>query len=383
MQAAQILVSICELQREQDDGAADTLHELVDALTLKAINQSAGAIRVDASLLRGRSLALRGQAMAALEVLRIMRRTSRDPLGRCAAQIEEAHVHECEGDYVQAVALYEEAMTIAEDLGADELVARAASGCLRCDAIADSGKPESDPAKAEGRRQTLLYLRARIILQIQCARAPELFPLSQREKPTLFISYRSESRSITNAMVSVLNDTPHSELRAWADVRLESHQDFSPTIHRRLHDADAIVILLSPEYFESSWCVAELHFALSQNEVRGVPLFWQWCCSRSRAAGDERTATPEPCESLAWKGVRTSFRRVGLDLRGHEQAHLEERLRRIFARGRLLRNAPVLFDKADELLPSEEAVALCTPLRKVSPYLYARAKLPMTSGTIH
>jgi hypothetical protein len=379
LQAAQVLISVCELLRDEESSDKVKLHELIDELTWKAINLSRGAIRLDASLLRARALALRDDGISALEILRIMRRVVRDKLSHCATQIEEAFIHECEGDFIRAVQLYEEVLGIAEDLGADELVARASSGCLRCDARANA--KDQDPG---------LRIPARIIVQIQSARAPELFPMSKRTKPALFISYRAESRAVTRGLWKVLNDEKKSILQAWADVELTSYQDFNPTIHRRMHDADAIVLLLSPDYFRSPWCVHEIHFALSQHEVRGVPLCWAWC--EPKPGAGERI-DDKPCELRAREHIEKSFENIEQQRWGYEIAHIQERLRRLFARGRLLQRTPMFYqrivtspdlpslDEEKIFLTLEEVRGLSEPLFKMAPYLYKRAKLTQIRNT--
>lgn len=371
LRAAQIMTSVLELLSDDETIERSGFQEVIEQLTDRAISESRGAISFDAKLLQARLYSLRGQAMPALEILRLQRRESNDELRRCAMQIEEAFLQECQGSFMSATDLYVRSLAIAEDFGADELVARASNGCLRCDAAANSKEQKSS-----------LRMKARIIVEVQSARAPELFPMTERDKPMLFVSYRAEARGVTRQMVNVLN-AKGSTLGAWADVRLTSDQDFNPTIHRRLHDADAIVLLLSPDYFWSPWCVHELHFALSQHEVRGVPLCWAWCQPKTGEGGRAGSA-----EQLAQKFILQGLPNLAAERWSYEENHVRERLRRLFARGRLLQRHPVLFERANSPLPKDplapdsvvliseaEATTLCRPLYEIAPHLYRRARL--------
>jgi TIR domain len=383
LQAAQLLLSAYELSCEVRDGTEEALFGAIQDLTQTAIGQSRGAIRTDAALLRARALALRGQRDEAAEILRVLRRTSQEPLTRCAVKVEEAFVEECERDYWTATRLYQEALNVAESLGADELVARAAGGCLRCD-VASSAKVDA----------STLPMRARIVIQIQSARAPELFPMSRRNKPTLFISYRRHTRRVTQGMQQALRNT--TALEAWSDVLLHSDEDFSPVIHRRLHDSDAIVLLLSPCYFNSPWCVHELHFALGQYELRGVPLYWAWCAETSDASlgVSHRPPTRCSCAQLAQHSIEASFERTRTRELGYELHHIRDRLKRLFAYGQLLSPTPVPYTPVLTPLPQASSLPespadtpsddpelalhltkLVEPLRRAQDYLYRRAKL--------
>jgi hypothetical protein len=373
LQAAQVLMSAYELLPPEDERVLrfrvdrSKVFKSIESFTRRAINQSRGAIRFDAALLRARLLAVRGDIDAALDVLRIMRRTVREQLSRCAMDVEEAFAHERAGDLLKATHMYEDALVVAERLGADELVARSANGCLRCDTA------------AFGRNAELLtQMRARIIVEIQSARALELFPLSRRNKPRVFISYRKECVALAEAIVNE-HSKASSHFETWVDLLLVAgKEDFNPRIHQLLHDADAIVVLLSPKYFDSAWCVHELHFALGQNDVRGVPLYWAWCSDVPRAG--------EPCELAARRAFdryleNTYGRRSDdhvlsaqeVERLSHQRAHVEERLDRLFARSRLLVNQPILNHRASA---GDAVKPLLAALDETRGYLYRRAKLP-------
>jgi hypothetical protein len=372
LQAAQALMSAYELLPSTEVPVdRNDLFSGIERLSRRAINQSRGAIRFDAALLRARALAVKGDFDAAIDVLRIMRRTVDEPLSRCAVDVEEAFVHERAKDLFAAARLYEKTLGHAEQMGADELVARSASGCLRCDAAGYEANPDR-----------LIQVRARIIVEIQSARAPELFPMSERSKPRLFLSYRSETRAITeHLLVAYPQDDSRkdSHLYAWADVRLAEKQDFDPRIHQLLHDSDAIVLLLSPNYFDSAWCVHELHFALGQSEIRGIPLYWAWC-SNAVAAGVacEAAARSELMAYVERSNAQQAsgdgpLGRPGARL-SHRQAHLNDRLDRLFTRGRLLANAPLPYSNSH--VAARSAGTLISALKGTVHYLYSRAKLP-------
>lgn len=377
LQAAQIMMSAYELlpetgaDKEKFGDLQDRLFNLVERLTRVAINQSRGAIRLDAALLRARANAVKGDADEGLDILRILRRTVREPLTRCAVDIEEAFIHERAGDLLKATHMYEDSLVAAERMGADELVARAASGCLRCDAVGFAGDPD-----------LVTTIRARIVVEIQSARAPELFPMTKRDKPMLFISYRRESAEITKALVSGLN-SPESILATWTDQELQKGEYFNARLHQRLHDSDAIVLLLSPNYFDSAWCVHELHFALGQNQLRGIPIYWAWCGNDGDGG--------KPCELMA----RDAFNAYVEDLYGHrnatdlesqrlarlrhQQAHITERLNLLFARGRLLTPEAIRYSSD----PAAAVHPLIGALNGCADFLYRRARLKRPSRLIH
>jgi hypothetical protein len=398
LQAAQLLLSAYELTFDIEEDRAKSVFPLIQELTDTAINRSKAAIRTDALLLRARSLALRGKRDDALEVLRRLRLG--DPLVRCAALVEEAFVEEKAGDFFAAIRLYQEVLNIAEPMGADELVARAASGCLRCDT-------ESSVTD----KKLMLPLRARIVIQIQSARAPELFPMSKRDKPRIFLSYRSHSQEVTEALQDRLRKI---SLEPWNDTKLKSYEDFNPVIHRRLYDSDAIILLLSRHYFDSPWCVHELHFALGQHELRGVPLYWAWCeevsndAPRSSQSGDGNyretsvdTVKFDPlvtCDRRAQLSIEETFPNTDTQRHGYELKHVQDRLRRLFAYGQLLSAKPIPFEPVAQSLEQSKSRGRLGPqpsspafdsaidtsvaaMKRAREYLYKRARLNYVDPT--
>jgi hypothetical protein len=292
-------------------------------------------------------------------MLRLEKRKTRDPLLRLAADIEVAFVHECEGDLFGAVTLYQPIIKKAEDAGADELVARAVSGCLRCDKMM-----KRSPAARNKQ------LRAQIMLRIQSARSTELSPLSKRDKPKLFLSYRSNQRFVTECVHEGLLAT--QRLDTYYDQVKEEGEDFGPAIHTSLLDSDAVVLFLSEEFFNSPWCIHELHFALGQNEVRGVMLFWVWC-----AEGKEPSELR--CEEAARGWIERRFPGSQLRRNGYERAHVEDRVNRLISYGRCLSDTAVIFDsKAADMVGERNRVTeiLVRPIANYERRLYDRAHLP-------
>lgn len=349
LQAAQALLSVEELER------AEIHRPTVEELIRAALDQSRGGIRFDAVLLRARVLAIGPTPDSARALLRTVKRVNDDPLRRCAVQLEEAFVLECEGDAFGAVELYQEVLSTAEKLAADELVARAAAGCLRCDALARS----IDTAILQRRR-------ARIMLQIQAARAPQLYPLSERHRPKLFICYRSSTGPVMEAIRGKLREP--ALINAWVDTEAPDGDDIGSTIHQELLDSDAIVVLMSPSFFESPWCIHELHFALGQYAVRGIPIFWAWCDT-------DQTKRDQRCERAALQWLEANFDGTAAAKDGYTRFHVQNRLERLIADGRRLYPTAVIYSE-DRALIHPVAEQLTARILQAVPKLYERARLP-------
>jgi hypothetical protein len=120
-------------------------------------------------------------------------------LERTAIVIEEAYIAERKGDFWEAIRKYDIALKEAEAIAADELVSRALLGWLRCDAL-------SQMLRTGNAAISSLKLRARCLIQLQTARAPELFALSKQSKPKIFIGYRATIVAASSYLFEVLDD---------------------------------------------------------------------------------------------------------------------------------------------------------------------------------
>jgi hypothetical protein len=111
-------------------------------------------------------------------------------------------------------------------------------------------------------------------------------------------------------------------LEPWWDQSLEKWEDFSPAIHQKLQTSDAIVLILDPLYFKSPWCIHELHFALGQHDLRGVPLYWFWCT--------EEIAKHEL--SSLWPAAVAKWKKEAIDVAEDSEyyrVHIDDRLERL------------------------------------------------------
>jgi hypothetical protein len=381
LQAAQMLLAADELVGEAMHYAE------IDALLTDAGNMSRGAIYTDSTLIKARALIMRGHYESALKILRILKRPD-DLLVRTAVSIEEGFIAECKKDYWEAIRRYGVALDRAEDLAADELVARAMLGWLRCDAL--STRIQAGSSKAQ-----TMELRARCIVQIQAARAPNLFSLRRRHVPRVFLSYRTTTGALSEAVYKRLERGLLSGWRDKDELSAKVDADFGATIHKELLDADAIALFLSPGYFDSPWCVHELHFALGQYEVRGVPLFWTWCDRPERHSRGEHGPAPAlnwedtPLEAArAWL-QRPEEKSVGPTSGEYHRFHERERVLRVIDHGECLTTKIASVEMqgaphagcaaAPEMVSADCSAAADESIRVLwrwIPRLYERAGLP-------
>lgn len=370
LEFAQILMSGYELFA---DGVAEQtlgrdLATSVEGLLDSALSRSQGALRFEATLLLARLLAVRGDSSYAKEAVRVLRRTHHDEFAITAIEIEEAFLLERHADYIGARQAYQQALKAAERISADELSARAVLGQLRC-SIMGSFKARDDGR--ESREQQLRRLRAQAMVQVQEARAPELAGVGLEQR--LFVSYRSSSRMLSNKIVSAFSAAPE-RIAAWSDQRIKDCEDFLPTIHRELLSCGAMLLILGPSFFESKWCIHELHFALGQNDQRGLPLFWLWYEEQPQPAAENGASKVDDPEKDPYSDAMSRWKETWLPLQkdpGHERFHLEECLDRIVRKGTCLRRQVLRYTKPsppepdEPLLKEDEFEWLLKPIREL------------------
>ena len=356
LQIAQMLLSADELVGRTGNSKD------IEYLIAEAINSSRGAIHVDATLIKARALVVRDDSeradrTRAKALLREVRRHA-DLLARIAVDVEEAFMFERRGDYWEAIRRYEKALKDAELVAADELCSRAMLGWLRCDTLTSATPSRRSPAATLG-------LRARCMVQIQAARAPDLFPGIGigNDNPRLFLSYRSDTKEFSKKLYQKLApkldpklEPLHVPLVPWRDDEAldKTDKDFGATIHRELLGCNAIVLALCPTFFESPWCVHELHFALGQHEVRGIHLFWTWCTDGK----DSFLAV----EDSPMKAARRWIDRPEDELAAYGQSdyhrfHERERILRVIEHGECLTDRVVRQDSLDETV-TDAAITL-------------------------
>jgi hypothetical protein len=182
------------------------------------------------------------------------------------------------------------------------------------------------------------------------------------------LSYRSESRTL----VASLHERLRSDFLPWYDKDLEEHEDFSPTIHSELLDSDVVVFMFSPRFFESPWCVHELHFAIGQQEVRAMPLFWCWCDPHEN--GTDR-GVDLAMEQWKVNYLQTIANPSDPQQVNYHRRHVEDRFGRVLSVGTRLHPLVVRVPAT-----REEAANATDPLvdaiMKRRKFLYERAVLP-------
>jgi hypothetical protein len=228
------------------------------------------------------------------------------------------------------------------------------------------------------------------MLRIQSSRSTELAPLSARRRPSVFLSYRSSSRVVTEGIGDELEKLGDNRLldRFFDVEAISKDMDFSPTIHKGLLDSDGIVLLLSPEFFNSPWCVHELHFALGQHETRGISLFWAWC-EEASAAPQESVGDVEPgleCERAVMRWLAAAYSKLPAAKLGYAQSHLGDRINRVFDYGLRLSDQPVRYcsglnAKSEAYKQEKETFAyLGQRILTRAKRMYERASLPFPEG---
>jgi hypothetical protein len=334
LEFAQMLMSGLELFTGVDEPQklAARIDPVITRLIKSALARSQGAVRFEATLLQARQLATVGRLLDAAAVLRDLRRTHNDSFRTVAIEVEEAHVLERRKDYIGASRAYLQALKQAERISADELSARAVLGQLRCDIAGGFMKGTRADAKQAQR------LRAQAMVQIQQARAPELVAISPDKVPRVFVSYRADSRPLSNCLAKELTG---DHFVAWNDQRIRRCEDFSPAIHRELLNSSAMLLVLGPTFFDSPWCLHELHFALGQNDLRGLPIFWLWSEPGTGNPGDRPIATVISTWQQGWLPQHK--------YPDYQRAHLQDRLNRVMSKGICLSQTVVSYGP-----PSEE-----------------------------
>jgi hypothetical protein len=367
LQGAQILLSVAELSGE------GIVSPTFKALVRSAVRSSRVGISFDAGLAIARSQALTKRFESALRRLRLMMRSAGDELVRLAVKTEIGFVHERKGDLYRARQIYQDVIRAAEEIGADELLSRAASGCLRCDSVQRKAPQQNRP------------LRAHIMLRIQSARATELAPLTMRSKPKLFLSHRDSTTVVAHGLHEAISTTTaeYPGLSTFFDKNdIRKMDDFSPKIHSALLDSDGIVLLMSKDFFDSPWCVHELHFALGQHEVRGTNIFWAWCVENS-----EKTEFNPEEAVRSW--LEAEYDKTAPANLGYKKSHLDDRIQRVFQYGTCLSNAIFRYSKPPNRDSEEYRIQsqlageeLAPEIKKAAHYMYERAHLPIAPARV-
>jgi hypothetical protein len=174
---------------------------------------------------------------------------------------------------------------------------------------------------------------------------------------------------------------PIGPFHVWYDERLQyGDLDFSPTIHAELLDSDAVLFMFSPDFFDSPWCVHELHFAIGQHETRAMPLFWCWCDPTADAHTNPQENVRVAVERWKEKYLSTRQRIYGPEDASYHRNHVEERMGKVLALGRCLHTDVLRAPSAGDQESLEEAVEpLVKTFLTFEEYLRSRAVLPKAS----
>jgi len=108
-------------------------------------------------------------------------------------------------------------------------------------------------------------------LRVHASRSPFL----ANTEPALFVSYRRDTQDWIRAVCrAVQRSAPH--LRLWVDYEsiIDANSEFRAEMQLGLDRADWVVLVFSPGYFESHWCTYELTTALSRQLMNNQRLTW-------------------------------------------------------------------------------------------------------------
>jgi TIR domain len=80
---------------------------------------------------------------------------------------------------------------------------------------------------------------------------------------TVFVSYARGDSAVALRIVEALQD---AGVDASYDAQLSSGESWAQTLAEGIGAADRVLVLMSPEYFESRWCQAELAEAFKKGK---------------------------------------------------------------------------------------------------------------------
>lgn len=333
-----------------------------------ALSNSSHGLRLSALLLYARALALGGtpengvNADRLLEQLQDEARKQKPLQGekdvleswKLPVLLTQAYVRELCGDLKDAAEKYTAAAKQARSGIAVEIEWRAALGKLRVQLLQVRLQTQDEKRRSNIERSHFIQ-RAQILLEVQTARSPHLMRFLKDELPVIFVSYRSKIRSLATHVANVINGSSYA--RAFIDQDIDNDmQDFAPLIQQKLGSCQAILMVVSENYFESSYCSYEWNTIMARCSLSGytVPAYWVVCKHQSPEDKTDpdapahlhhlvQTAPYEFAEGPAADGLRANF---------------EDLYRRLMASGIALSEKPQptrrLDDAPDEWIADEK-----------------------------
>jgi hypothetical protein len=245
-----------------------------------------------------------------------------DKLGRLALTIGKALLYEHQGLAPKAATLAREVIRVADDFRARELMARAVSIALRCDFVSHR--------KPAWRR----LARAQVFVDVQAARSPLIVSdLADGRRKEVFISYRTETRSLVAYLAETARGQPDFRLSVWVDYQEidPGVDDFREAMQLGLDRAGIVLLVLSPGYFRSHWCSYELATTLARRRTAGLRMEWI-------AASSESVPAAETPVTYAKKLARLATFTV------EDQRYLESQIEQVVAQ-------PPLVDAVVKVVP--------------------------------
>src|SRR5690349_1570745 len=93
----------------------------------------------------------------------------------------------------------------------------------------------------------------------------------------VFISYSRIDRPFVHRLV---NDLEHEGISVFFDQRVQPGESWADSISSAIEDAKFLLLVLSPEYVESSWAQEEMKVGLlkeSEGRSKVIPLMFRKC----------------------------------------------------------------------------------------------------------
>jgi hypothetical protein len=85
----------------------------------------------------------------------------------------------------------------------------------------------------------------------------------------MFVSYASADKV---AARGIADDLAHAGTPIWSDSAIRFGEDFVDAKERGLLGSDSYLLLVSPDYMNSEFCMYELGFALKQQRAAGATI---------------------------------------------------------------------------------------------------------------
>jgi len=133
--------------------------------------------------------------------------------------------------------------------------------------------------------------------------------------PTLFFSYSHQDEGLRDELEVHLTSLKRQGLiETWHDRRIEAGQEWRATIDENLEAAEAILLLVSPDFIASEYCNAvELRRALERHEegsARVIPVILRPCDWQNLPFGKLQATPPDGRPVTQWPDRDQAFLEV-------------------------------------------------------------------------